>query len=338
VPVRVLTVDDSPLFLEVLESIIASSPDLLLVGRAGNGREAVRKILDLSPDVVTLDVEMPIMDGLATLVRIMEVKPTRVIMVSSHTRSATATTIKALELGACDFVGKPAHSLRKGYEELRSDLVGKIAAIGARPWHTARPRGAVDGGIFPTGRKARVVIIGGSTGGTTVLAGILNALPARMRSTVVVVQHLPGLYTQEFARRLSQTAACPVFHAREGGLVEPGSVYLAPGGFHLSVYGNTFRVQGGEPVNGHQPSIDVAMSSVARRFAPDVCGVLLTGMGRDGAAGIAEIRDAGGFTVAQDEETSVVFGMPRAAIATGKVDLVLSDSAIRTELAALVLN
>jgi two-component system, chemotaxis family, protein-glutamate methylesterase/glutaminase len=336
-PVRVLIVDDSPLFLEVLESVVASSPGLELAGSAHDGREAVRKVLSLSPDVVTLDVEMPVMDGLATLARIMEVRPTRVIMVSSHTRSATATTIRALELGACDFVGKPTQALRKGYEALRGELVEKIAAIGARPYLTSRPR-STRGESVAEGRKARVVVIGGSTGGTTVLAGIINSLPARMRSTVIAVQHLPGLYTQEFARRLSQTAACPIHLARAGDLVEPGTVYLAPGGFHLSVYGNTFRVQRGEPVNGHQPSIDVAMSSVARRFCPDVCGVLLTGIGRDGAAGIEEIRDAGGLTVAQDEETSVVFGMPRAAIATGKVDLILGDSAIRAALAVMVVN
>jgi two-component system chemotaxis response regulator CheB len=334
-PIRVLTVDDSPLFLDVLAGIISAAPGLALVGSARDGREAVQKTLTLSPDVVTLDVEMPVMDGLATLARIREVKPTRVIMVSSHTRSATVTTIRALELGACDFVGKPSRALQESYEELRAELVEKITAVGKRPYHSSRPRGAAEGSM-PKGRKARVVVIGASTGGTTVLSGIINALPAKMRSTVIVVQHMPGPYTHEFARRLSQTAACPVHHTHDGELVEPGSVYLAPGGFQLSVYGNTFRVQRGEPVNGHQPSVDVAMRSIARRFCPAVCGVLLTGIGRDGAAGMAEIRDAGGFTVAQDEETSVVFGMPKAAIETGKVDVILSDSSLRIELAALV--
>jgi two-component system, chemotaxis family, protein-glutamate methylesterase/glutaminase len=157
-----------------------------------------------------------------------------------------------------------------------------------------------------------------------------------MGSTVIAVQHMPETYTREFARLLSSTAACPVVHARDGDLVEAGTAFIAPGGAHLSVYGNTFRVAAGEPVNGHQPSIDVTMSSVARRFCPDVCGVILTGIGRDGAAGMTDIRDAGGFTLAQDEETSVVFGMPRAAIATGKVDAVLADSALRVEIAHLV--
>jgi two-component system, chemotaxis family, protein-glutamate methylesterase/glutaminase len=334
-PVRVLTVDDSSLFLEVLGGIIAAAPGLQLVGSARDGREAVRKVLSLSPDVVTLDVEMPVQDGLATLARIMEVKPSRVIMVSSHTRSAAEATIRALELGASDFIEKPVQPLGESFAGLRDELVEKITAIGERPWHSSRPR-SPGGGAALRGRKARVVVIGASTGGTAVLAGILNALPARMCSTVIAVQHMPETYTREFARLLSMTAACPVVHARDGDLVEAGTAYLAPGGAHLSVYGNTFRVRTGVPVNGHQPSIDVAMSSVAQRFCPDVCGVLLTGIGRDGAAGIGEIRDAGGFTMVQDEETSVVFGMPRAAIATGKVDAVLSDSLLRVEIAQLV--
>jgi two-component system chemotaxis response regulator CheB len=157
-----------------------------------------------------------------------------------------------------------------------------------------------------------------------------------MEATVIAVQHMPGPYTLEFARRLSHTVRCPVSQARDGDLVEPGRVYVAPGGYHLSVYGNTFRVTRGEPVNGYQPSIDVTMSSVAKRFGPDVCGVLCTGIGRDGARGIHDIKDAGGFTIAQDETTSIVFGMPKAAIATGKVDFVLPDSAICVEIAEMV--
>jgi two-component system chemotaxis response regulator CheB len=334
-PVRVLTVDDSPLFLEVLAGIIASAPGLSLAGSAHDGRQAVEKVVALSPDVVTLDVEMPGMDGLATLDRLMQVKPTRVIMVSSHTRSASAATIRALQLGACDFVAKPERALKESYQGLRDELVEKITAIGARPHHADRHRRTGRGRI-PKGRKARVVVIGASTGGTTVLTGILNALPARVNATVIVVQHMPGLYTKEFARRLSETVACPISQARDGDLVEPGKVFLAPGGLHLSVYGNTFRTSAGEPVNGHRPSVDVTMSSVARRFSPDVCGVLLTGIGSDGARGMQDIKECGGFTIAQDEETSVVFGMPRAAIATGRVDIVLSDSAICSELAALL--
>jgi len=282
---------------------------------------------------VTMDVEMPVLDGLAALRRIMKVQPTPVIMVSSHTRRASAATIQALQLGACDFVTKPDALQGEGMAVLRAELVEKLLAVGRglaarRPFAPAARSGP--------DRKARIVVIGASTGGTTVLTRIVNGLPAAMAATVVVVQHMPELYTMEFARRLSQSARCPVSEAKDGSLVEAGHVFVAPGGYQLSVYGNTFRVQKGEQVNGYRPSVDVTMQSVSRRFAPEVCGVLLTGIGRDGAHGMEEIKDAGGFTVAQDEATSTVFGMPKAAIATGKVDYVLSDSQIGSAVAAMV--
>jgi two-component system chemotaxis response regulator CheB len=293
----------------------------------------VEKVLELAPDVVTLDVEMPVLDGLSALTRIMKVRPTPVIMVSSHTRRASAATIRALQLGACDFVTKPEGSLRAGIAQLRAELVEKLLALGAglasRPPASRGPRALPD-------RKARIVVIGASTGGTTVLTRIVDALPAGMEATVVLVQHMPGPYTLEFARRLDGSASCPVAQAGDGELVEPGHVYVAPGGFHLTVYGNTFRVRKGEQVNGYQPSVDVTMHSVSQRFCPDACGVLLTGIGRDGANGIEDIRDGGGFTIAQDEATSTVFGMPKAAIATGKVDFVLSDAEIRSAIATVV--
>jgi two-component system chemotaxis response regulator CheB len=333
VPVRVLAVDDSPLFLHVLSGIVAAEPGLLLAGCACDGRDAVEKVLELRPDVVTMDVEMPVLDGLAALARIMEVRPTPVIMVSSHTRRASAATIRALQLGACDFVTKPDAFHGGGIAGLRAALVEKLLAVG-QGRATRRPS------VPPVrplpDRKARIVVIGASTGGTSVLTRIVNGLPAAMSATVVLVQHMPELYTLEFARRLSQSACCPVTEARDGSLVEAGHVFVAPGGFQLSVYGNTFRVQKSEQVNGYRPSVDVTMQSACRRFSPEVCGVLLTGIGRDGAHGIEEIKDAGGFTLAQDEATSTVFGMPRAAIATGKVDFVLSDAQIGRAVAAIV--
>jgi two-component system, chemotaxis family, protein-glutamate methylesterase/glutaminase len=333
-PVSVLTVDDSPFFLEVLSGIIAAEPGMLLAGSARDGREAVQKVLAFSPDVVTLDVEMPVMDGLETLERIMRVKPTKVIMVSSHTRRASIATIRALQLGACDFVTKPDRALRESFRALRAELVEKILAIGA-PHSSAHSRNRTRS-HRTRGRKPRIVVIGASTGGITVLTRILNSLPANMAATVIAVQHLPAIHTLELARRLSESVPCPVSQAKDGDIIEPGQVYVAPGGFHLLTYGNTFRVKRGEPVNGHCPSVDVTMSSVSRRFSPAVCGVVLTGIGRDGAHGIEEIKAAGGCTIAQDEATSVVFGMPKAAIATGMVDRILPDDVIRSEIAAMV--
>jgi two-component system, chemotaxis family, protein-glutamate methylesterase/glutaminase len=330
-PIRVLTVDDSPLFLELLGSICASAPELVCVGTAHDGAEAVEKVLELSPDVVTLDVEMPVMDGLETLRRIMSVKPTPVIMVSSLTRRASAATIAALQLGASDFVTKPDRPLQESYGELRAELLEKILAICPPERAPRRPLQARTRVTRP--RAPRVLVVGASTGGTPILTRIVTALPRRMDATLVIVQHLPGLFTRELALRLAECAPCRVEEARDGELVEPGQAYIAPGGHQLSIYGNTFRVAVGEPVNGHRPSVDVTMSSIARRFCPEVCGVLLTGIGKDGARGMAEIKAGGGFTIAQDEATSVVFGMPKAAIATGCIDYVLPDTAIVSEIA-----
>jgi two-component system, chemotaxis family, protein-glutamate methylesterase/glutaminase len=335
-PIRVLTVDDSPFFLELLSGIIGSDPDLVLAGTARDGREAMEKLLTLSPDVVTLDVEMPVMDGLSTLQRIMEIRPTPVIMVSSHTRTASTATVRALTLGACDFVTKPEHPLRDSYEPLRAAILETIRAV-ARPARMARALAAKPAGSAPLKvRPPRIVVVGASTGGVQALTRIFNMLPARLTATIVAVQHMPGIYATELTRSLAETVRCPVSQPRDGEVIEPSRLYVAQGGFHLAVYGNAFRVSRGEPVNGHRPSIDVAMSAAARSFGSSVCGVLLTGIGRDGAQGIADIADAGGHTMAQDEATCVVFGMPRAAVATGKVDQVLPIDEIGRELAAMV--
>jgi two-component system chemotaxis response regulator CheB len=333
--IRVLTVDDSPFFLEVLAGIIASVPGLTLIGSARDGREAVQKVVELSPDAVTLDVEMPLMDGLEALARIMAVRPVPVVMVSAHTRRASSATIRALMLGACDFVAKPARSLREGLDAFGQELAEKLTAVGARrAAQLARPAGlfarpaelsARPAGPFARLSKARVVVIGASTGGTSVITRLLDSLPGRMEATVIVVQHMPALWTSEFADRLRQTVRCPVAEAASGAVLEPGAVFVAPGGLHCTVYGTTFKMTREDPVQGHRPSIDVTMHSVARRFGPAACGILLTGIGSDGARGIEEIKDAGGMTAAQDEASCVVFGMPKAAIATGKVDRVLSD-------------
>ncbi len=293
----------------------------------------MEKAVELSPDVVTLDVEMPVLDGISCLERIMRVKPGPVIMVSSHTRRSSAATIKALQLGAVDFVTKPQGAGELG--QLASDLQEKIMAIARRRKAGGAP-GQAGARKSLKGRKPRVVVIGSSTGGTVVLTRIVNTLPAAMGATLVAVQHMPAGFTAEFARNLSRTARCGVREARDGDLVAVGDVFIAPGAFQCSVYGNVFRITRGEAVSGYMPSIDVTMRSAARRFGPDTCGVLLTGIGRDGSDGIREIHDAGGCTIVQDESTSAAFGMPKAAIATGKVDAVLTDDEIVEVLAGMI--
>jgi two-component system chemotaxis response regulator CheB len=331
---RVLTVDDSSFFLELLAGIIHSSPGLLHVGSARNGVEAVAMASALSPDVITLDVEMPVMDGLATLARIMESRTTRVIMVSSHTRRASAATIRALALGAADFVTKPVDALETSFAALRAELVEKILALATPHGGKGRP-GSPGHWRPPRGSSPRLIVMGASTGGIAALTRVVAALPSRPRGALVAVQHLPGTYAQEFARSLAEACPCPVHLVRNAQLVEPGSVYVAQGGLHLTLLGTVFRVSRGEPVQGHIPSIDVTMESAARAFGPGCCGVLLTGMGRDGARGIGAIRDAGGITIAQDEATSVVFGMPRAAIESGKVDGVMGIEQIARQVAGM---
>jgi two-component system chemotaxis response regulator CheB len=335
-PVRVLTVDDSPFFLEILSGIVESAPDLVLVGSARDGREAIEKLLALSPDVITLDVEMPVMDGLSTLERIMQVRPTPVVMVSSHTRRSSAATIRALKLGASDFVTKPDSPLLDSYEAFRATIVETVRAV-ALSSGSQRATGPSSLAAAPfRGRHPRIVVVGASTGGVQALTSIFNRLPAKPSATIVAVQHMPAIYAAELARSLAETVRCPVRQPHDGDLIEPSTLYVAQGGLHLAVYGTTFRVSRDDPVNGHRPSIDVTMSAAARSYGAGVCGVLLTGIGHDGAQGIADIKDAGGRTIAQDEASCVVFGMPRAAVATGKVDQVLSLEDIGGEVAAMV--
>jgi two-component system, chemotaxis family, protein-glutamate methylesterase/glutaminase len=334
-PLRVLTVDDSPFFLEVLAGIVRAAPGLQLAGSARNGREAIAQAGVLRPDIVTLDVEMPEMDGLAALPGILAACTARVIMVSSHTRRASAATVRALALGAADFVTKPGIIAGAGaLGQLGAELAEKITALGEA--RSGAGRGSQRGcAALSRGPRPRLIVMGSSTGGIAALTRIVKVLPSSPRSSIVAVQHLPGSYTQDLARTLSLECRCPVVIARDGQLVEPGTVYVARGGLHLTVYGTTFRVARGEPVNGFMPSIDVALESAARGFGPSTCAVILTGIGRDGAAGLGAVRDAGGLTLAQDEASSVVFGMPRAAIETGKVDCVLDLEGIAAAVADL---
>jgi len=341
--IRVLTVDDSPIVQRILAALIAEAPGLVHAGAAGNGREAVDLAVSLQPDVITLDVEMPVMDGLAALERIMEVRPTPVIMLSSQTRASSMTTIRALQRGALDFIAKPEGDLAANLKALRGELIEKITVLGRfrsrQDASGSRTRGKTrdaEQALPAAPRTYPLIAIGSSTGGTAVLSSILESLCPPMGGTILAIQHMPALFTASFAQRLAETSRLTVREAMDGDRLLAGHVFVAPGGKHLSVRGNRIHLGDGDPVNGHRPSIDIAFESVARRFGPDACGILLTGLGRDGARGMAAIKEAGGHTVAQDERTSVVFGMPKAAILTGKVDLVLPDSLIRLHVTRIV--
>jgi two-component system chemotaxis response regulator CheB len=327
--IRVLVVDDSALMRQVLSQALAADPGIEVVGTAPDPYVARDRIKALNPDVLTLDVEMPRMDGLAFLERLMRARPMPVVMVSSLTETGCDVTLRALELGAIDFVTKPRVDLRERIHEITGEMIEKVkAAAGARllprrsmaaaPPVTARPS------LFRT--TETIVAIGASTGGTEALREVLTALPADAPG-VVVVQHMPERFTRAFAERLDRLCTVRVKEAQDGDRVLAGHVLIAPGNFHLRVVrdGALVRAQLAQdpPVNRHRPSVDVLFQAAAETLGPNAIGVIMTGMGCDGAKGLLGMRQAGARTVAQDLESCVVFGMPREAIAIGAAEHVV---------------
>lgn len=323
--IRVLVVDDSPLVRNVLAAIINEQPDMQVVGMAADALEARDQVRELQPDVITLDVEMPKLDGVTFLQQLMQVKPTPVLMVSAHTESGSDITFRALESGAVDFVTKPAAGAACGqdYGELIAYKIRAAASAKVEARETPTPR-VPSTPARKTTRRApadtpHVVFIGASTGGTQAIQDILQGLPLGC-SPVLIVQHMPENFSQAFAQRLDSMCEIAVKEAEDGEPVLPGHAYIAPAGRHLLIAKPTsprryaLQLADADPVNLHRPSIDILFRSAAKRVARAATGVLLTGMGKDGATGLLEMRQAGARTIAQDESTSVVFGMPREAI------------------------
>ncbi len=344
--IRVLVVEDSRFMRGVIARILASDPEIEVIGAAQDGLEAVTAVACLAPDVVTMDVQMPRADGLAAVERIMSERPTPIVMISAYTRPDSTAAFRALELGAVDFVAKPSCSVDLGLETLREEIVRKVrTAARVRPVRTARAAGPGRSPRFPappaadadgTDEWAPCVVVAASTGGPAALLSLVPALPADLPASVLIVQHMPAGYTAAFARELAARAALPVKEAEDGERLARGTAYVVPGSRHLSLApGGRVTLRAGRS-GSEVPSADVTMVSVARHAGPGALGVVLTGMGRDGAAGARAIRDAGGLVIAQDEATSVVFGMPRAAIELGAVDAVVSLGEMPTTLAAFV--
>ncbi|HZF81383.1 MAG TPA: chemotaxis response regulator protein-glutamate methylesterase [Rubrivivax sp.] len=336
--IRVVVVDDSALVRGLLAEIIDRQPDMCCIGAASDPIVAREMIRNLNPDVITLDVEMPRMDGLDFLARLMRLRPMPVVMVSTLTERGADVTLKALELGAVDFVGKPKIGVADGLRQLGADITDKIrTAARARVQRLAAPPpqaasgGAVAGkpsGGSQMGRLSteKIIFIGASTGGTEATREVLTGLPADSPA-VMITQHMPPGFTKSYAARLNGLCRIRVAEAVDGERVLPGHAYIAPGGFHLSVErsGANYiaRVQDGPPVNRHKPSVEVLFDSAARVVGRNALAVMLTGMGGDGARAMRTMRDAGSWNIAQDEATCVVFGMPREAIAQGAADEVL---------------
>ena len=350
--IRVLVVDDSALVRSLLTEIINRQPDMECVGTAPDPLVAREMIRALNPDVITLDVEMPKMDGIDFLAKLMRLRPMPVVMVSTLTDQGADVTLKALELGAVDYVAKPKIGVADGLRLLADDITSKvrIAAVAkirsprpVAPLASESPAGSGGGPVRSPAAPAsvcrlsteRIIFIGASTGGTEATKTVLMGLPADAPA-VMITQHMPPGFTRSYAARLDGLCRIRVMEASDGERILPGHAYIAPGGFHLSVErsGANYiaRVRDGEPVNRHRPSVEVLFLSAARIVGPNALGVMLTGMGGDGATAMKVMRDAGSWNLAQDEESCVVFGMPKEAIAAGAVHEIVPLAAVASKL------
>jgi two-component system chemotaxis response regulator CheB len=342
---RVVVVDDSALVRGLLAEIIDRQPDMTCIGAAADPLVAREMIRNLNPDVITLDVEMPRMDGIDFLSRLMRLRPMPVVMVSTLTERGADVTLKALELGAVDFVAKPKIGVADGLRQLGADITDKIRTAAKARVHRLTAPAATAPGAPPAkpvtmaslGRLSteKIIFIGASTGGTEATREVLVNLPADCPA-VMITQHMPPGFTKSYAARLNSLCRIRVAEAQDGERVLPGHAYIAPGGLHLSVErsGANYiaRVQDGEPVNRHKPSVEVLFDSAARVVGRNALGVMLTGMGGDGARAMRTMRDAGSYNLVQDEQSCVVFGMPREAINHGAASEVLPLTQIAPKL------
>lgn len=338
--IKVLVIDDSALIREIMTELLSRDPGITVVGTAPDPIIARDRIKALAPDVLTLDIEMPRMDGLSFLEKLMTVRPMPVLVVSTLTQKGTDTALRALELGAVDYVPKPLLDIRRGMGELGAQLIAKVKeAAMSRPRHRAATTAptvplTVDAGLSTAGE---IVAVGASTGGVEALHRYLGQMPATSPA-ILVTQHMPPGFTTSFAQRLNGICAVTVTEATDGRRVLPGHVYVAPGAYHLELARSgahyVCRVHDGPRVSGHKPSVDVLFRSVAEAARGNATGVILTGMGRDGAEGLLAMRRAGARTLGQSEASCVVYGMPKAAMEVGAVE----SEAPLEKLAALTLQ
>ncbi|ADU65983.1 chemotaxis response regulator protein-glutamate methylesterase [Desulfurispirillum indicum] len=338
-PIRVLIVDDSATARAVLREILEADRDIEVVGVAPDAYVARDKIIQLRPDVICLDVEMPRMDGISFLRKLMKFMPTPVVMVSSLTQEGARTTLDALEAGAVDYVPKPHSNIYDGADEIRAELIEKVKSA-ARANVKAQHEKALTRPVPKLSSMAlsettqKVIAMGASTGGTEALKQVLSALPIDCPG-IVIVQHMPKDFTKLFAERLNTVCGIEVREAKNGDQVGRGLALLCPGDFHMVLRrsGAFYYVEigSGHKVSGHRPSVDVLFNSVAKTAGRNAVGVIMTGMGGDGAKGILHMREEGARTIAQDEKSCVVFGMPKVAIDKGGIDVVTPLSDIPSE-------
>lgn len=344
--VRVAIVDDSELIRQLLAEVLSRDPEIEVVGEAGDPYAARELIKQVNPDVITLDVEMPLMDGVTFLKKIMTLRPMPVVMISTLTRAGAETTLAALEIGAVDFIEKPTDNVTDRLAELGAQICEKVKNAASARFHRPRVEAAPTRRSPISPMRDRVVAMGASTGGVEAIKAVLQALPEES-PPILITQHMPPRFTTAFALRLNRECAVTISEAIHGDLVEPGHVYIAPGAMHLEIVrrdGNFYcALNETAPVSGHRPSVDVLFRSVAQQCGANALGVILTGMGKDGAQGLLAMRNAGAATLGQDQATSLIYGMPRAAFELGAVqrqlplgkiaDAILDTCAVREKMA-----
>jgi two-component system, chemotaxis family, protein-glutamate methylesterase/glutaminase len=343
--IRVLVVDDSAFMRKTISAILNEADDLEVVATARDGLDAVKKVTDYKPDVITLDIEMPRLEGLQTLGYIMSECPTPVVMLSAYTETGAETTMKALEYGAVDFVCKPSGPISLDLDKIAQELVTKVRTashvdvsrlsfleVERIETHAETPRPLIEG--------RQVVVIASSTGGPRALYDIIPRLPADLPAAVLVVQHMSEGFTKMLAERMDRVSELRIKEAEDGDVVHTGQVYFAPGNYHMVVESRSdqefIRLHQSPPRNSVRPSADVTLESVAKLYGSNCLAVILTGMGHDGTAGAKQLKQAGGRILAQNEETCVVFGMPKSAIEAGIVDAVLPLESFSDQIVRLV--
>ncbi len=350
--IKVLIVDDSALIRKLLTEVLERDPEIEVVGVAPDPYIAREKIKALNPDVVTLDIEMPRMDGLTFLANLMRLRPTPVVMISTLTQKGADASLEAMHMGAVDYVAKPRFDVSANLENAGAEIVEKVkmaaganvSALVPRRHRPSPPRPCVPVagaslGIAARAALCKVIAIGASTGGTEAIAQVLAALPVDV-PPVLVAQHIPEMFSRSFSDRVDRVSALAVREARDGDVALPGHAYVAPGNRHLTLRRDGVRLvcalTQAEPVNRHRPSVDVLFESVAEATRGKAVGVILTGMGCDGARGLKTMKESGAHTLAQDQATSVVWGMPGSAVELGAVDRVLPLERIADEIVRCV--
>ncbi|WP_088330384.1 chemotaxis response regulator protein-glutamate methylesterase [Lacimicrobium sp. SS2-24] len=318
--IKVLIVDDSALIRSLLKELLSKEPDMMVVGTAPDAYAARNMVNKFSPDVITLDIEMPKMDGITFLAKLMKARPTPVLMISTLTEKGAEATLKCLELGAIDYIPKPKVGVAEGIEDYRQLIIEKVRLAASTKVKPTRTASAPIKEQSIIGGTEKIIAVGASTGGTETIKTFLISLPANAPA-VVITQHMPPGFTTTFANRLNTLCKVKVTEAKGGERLLAGYVYIAPGDIHLGIErsGADYRtiLIDSERVSGHKPSVDVLFRSVSQSAGQNAIGILMTGMGKDGAAGLYDIRQSGGYTIAQDEASCVVFGMPGEAIKLG---------------------